>query len=518
VLDATLRLTPGDLNASQPIDYRLYELNCPVEDLLAGGGGVCDTETIWQDLADGSTYGLTVIESSPVCEVEFSAAAFNILQAAAGGKFLVGGQITSPIQPQGQGAFGGTDAASTRELSLVDKWGNNYSAPVLDSGTYDETIVPSPATANEEYRVSAAESAASGAGCPLLPPIPTWDRNFFLFDLSALPVGVELSSATLVVSCGSLFGRDPFTYTLFDVICPISDVLDGGGNDCNTETIWADLGSGYELGEAQLDAALRIDLNTAFLADANLRLGGEMAVGGSLVSNVYPSNAFSGTGAGSVRELVLTTGAPEIDVSPLTYDFGDVEIGNVATSIVTVSNIGTARLVMHDYSISGSSEFAVNGPSLPALLGPTESADLEVTFTPISEGESTGELTILSDDLDEATVVVSLGGTGVVVEPPPSEQISEILVFIDTSITTGELQGTGSGNSATGRVGALINMIEAAGDLIEEGNLDAACGQLRAAYRKVDGDPRPPDFVEGAEAPALANQILALMQILGCAL
>ena len=54
-----------------------------------------------------------------------------------------------------------------------------------------------------------------------------------------------------------------------------------------------------------------------------------------------------------------------------------------------------------------------------------------------------------------------------VVDPPRSEQVGDILDFVDDAVMTGDLSGSGNGNSAHGRLGALIDMIEAAGDLID---------------------------------------------------
>ncbi|MBW2121929.1 MAG: hypothetical protein JRH07_08795, partial [Deltaproteobacteria bacterium] len=71
-------------------------------------------------------------------------------------------------------------------------------------------------------------------------------------------------------------------------------------------------------------------------------------------------------------------------------------------------------------------------------------------------------------------------------------------------------------NSAEKRLRALRNMIESAGDLIEEGDIEEACGQLRDAYRKTDGEPRPPDFVTGEAAGELAEMLQDLMEDLGC--
>jgi hypothetical protein len=40
--------------------------------------------------------------------------------------------------------------------------------------------------------------------------------------------------------------------------------------------------------------------------------------------------------------------------------------------------------------------------------------------------------------------------------------------------------------------------------------------QLWAAYRRCDGSPEPPDFVEGQARERLAAMILALIENLGC--
>lgn len=112
---------------------------------------------------------------------------------------------------------------------------------------------------------------------------------------------------------------------------------------------------------------------------------------------------------------------------------------------------------------------------------------------------------------------VTLSGYGVWVEPPPGDQIAAILDFYDASVGDGTLAGDGPGNSASGRLKALRNMIEAAGDFIEEGQIAEACQQLLDALRRTDGEPRPPDFVTGPAATELACQIQALRSSLGCA-
>lgn len=98
----------------------------------------------------------------------------------------------------------------------------------------------------------------------------------------------------------------------------------------------------------------------------------------------------------------------------------------------------------------------------------------------------------------------------------PTEEIEEILDFIDESVRDKTLAGDGPGKSAENRLNALINMLEEAQRLIEAGMFEDACDQLRAAYRKCDGEARPPDFVKGIAADDLAVMILIVMDNLGC--
>jgi hypothetical protein len=104
----------------------------------------------------------------------------------------------------------------------------------------------------------------------------------------------------------------------------------------------------------------------------------------------------------------------------------------------------------------------------------------------------------------------------IVPEPDP---IQEILVFIEKSVADGTLVPVKPGKSGEGQLGALINMIEAAGNLIDANDpnsLADICGQLHAALGKTDGQAQPPDFVTGQATAELAQKIEDLMISLGC--
>jgi len=208
---------------------------------------------------------------------------------------------------------------------------------------------------------------------------------------------------------------------------------------------------------------------------------------------------------------------PNIHVSPLSHDFGDVEIGSAKTMLVSITNTGDADLTVTslDFQAGSSSDFSItSAPALPATIAIAATVDVEITFSPSILYFSSATLEIGSDDADESLVQVSLSGVGVWIEPPPDEQIEEILDFIDESVEDGNLAGDGPGNSADKRLNALINMIEAAGDLIRDGLYDQAHQQLEDAYKKCDGQAPPPDFVSGPAAQELADRIQQLMQII----
>lgn len=211
------------------------------------------------------------------------------------------------------------------------------------------------------------------------------------------------------------------------------------------------------------------------------------------------------------------TAEPDIDVSPTSYDFGDVEIGSSTTMFVSIFNTGDGDLSIESFGFSAgsSSNFSITtAPSLPATVVPGGTADIEITFAPSAVYYSSAVLEIGSNDPDESFVTVDLSGVGVVIETPPSEQVQEIITFIEDSVSVGELSGEGPGSSADKKLNAMINMIEAVGNLISDGLYEEAQQQLEDILKKCDGESPPPDFVTGPAASNLVVQIYELMQII----
>jgi|GEM_PF-3235078 len=206
---------------------------------------------------------------------------------------------------------------------------------------------------------------------------------------------------------------------------------------------------------------------------------------------------------------------PDINVSPLVYDFGDVELETAGSILITILNYGNGDLSVQNLTFTpeSSTDFTVTlSPELPSVIAPEGSIYVEVTFAPSTEDILYAVLEITSDDPDEPVVSVNLVGVGVIIEVPPSEQIEQILEFFDISVAGGTLVGVGPGNSASNRLKALRNMLKATSDLIVGEYFEDAYEQLVDVLKKCDGQVPPPDFVSGEAKEELANKILELME------
>ncbi len=109
--------------------------------------------------------------------------------------------------------------------------------------------------------------------------------------------------------------------------------------------------------------------------------------------------------------------AGEIRVAPATYDFGTLEVGASATTVVTVSNVGTGVLSIDDwgYAATDADMVVIDAGGLdplPARLGPGESTDVVVRYSPSAGGGDEGALTVSSDDPVRPSAGAQQSGNG----------------------------------------------------------------------------------------------------------
>lgn len=224
--------------------------------------------------------------------------------------------------------------------------------------------------------------------------------------------------------------------------------------------------------------------------------------GSILIQNLFLNSAASSVTIPSHLSISYSANpncVQDIEVDLTEYDFGEVELGSPSTMFVNIANTGETALTVSNIYLNDLSQynpFAVTAPSLPATLSNGQSIDVEVSYNPSLFAAHSGTLIIESDDPDESGIELALSGTGVASDNP-SEAVQDILLAIETSVANGTLVGVGNGNSAENKLNAVVNMLNAVGDLIDDENIADAQNQLASICKKVDGQPTPPDMLGG---------------------
>jgi len=111
---------------------------------------------------------------------------------------------------------------------------------------------------------------------------------------------------------------------------------------------------------------------------------------------------------------------PQIVVDPVSFDYGQVNVGAEGSGIFTISNLGTISLNVSDIHLDDDTNFTlnVNGGANPCgstsfVLAFDESCTLEVLFNPQTGEVLSAVLSIASDDPNDPSITVDLTGTGV---------------------------------------------------------------------------------------------------------
>lgn len=111
---------------------------------------------------------------------------------------------------------------------------------------------------------------------------------------------------------------------------------------------------------------------------------------------------------------------PQIEVSPLSLDFGAVAAGDTSEKEVSIRNVGDSLLSLETPALADRTSAFSNGELQSLSLEPQQSTPLSVSFTPLSSDMAAATLRIFSDDPQNPTVDVALTGNGL----PPALSIT----------------------------------------------------------------------------------------------
>ena len=127
-------------------------------------------------------------------------------------------------------------------------------------------------------------------------------------------------------------------------------------------------------------------------------------------------------------QLGPDTPEQDIAVSPSPGDFGNVIVGASTIMTFTIENEGDSALAVTSSSIAGpdAAQFGIISGGGFFTINPGETSDVDVAFTPASEGNKNALLTIISDDPDENPLQVPISGIG---EAPAPDIIAQPVSF-----------------------------------------------------------------------------------------
>jgi hypothetical protein len=103
--------------------------------------------------------------------------------------------------------------------------------------------------------------------------------------------------------------------------------------------------------------------------------------------------------------------APQLSCSPSNLSFGNIDVGQTETLLITVTNTGDSSVTLSAVAVNNA-DFTTSSLSLPMTLAAGGSVDLNVDFSPAKKGGESGTITF-STDSSKSALVVDLAGTAV---------------------------------------------------------------------------------------------------------
>jgi Abnormal spindle-like microcephaly-assoc'd, ASPM-SPD-2-Hydin len=216
-----------------------------------------------------------------------------------------------------------------------------------------------------------------------------------------LPISVKAeasSSGTLTAIPASLnFGNVPVGST-----ATLSQTIKNTGTTNVTLEQVAEAGTGFTAGNVTIPQLLAPGHSVTFNVKFEPQKAGSNA--GSLITMSTASNSRL-----SVVENGTGTAGGSISISPSSLSFGNVAVGSSSKKTVTLTASGTAMTVKSD--ALSSSEYSVNGLTLPLKIAAGKSVTFQAVFSPQSSGAANGTLSLMVTS-PSSTIKASMSGTG----------------------------------------------------------------------------------------------------------
>jgi hypothetical protein len=193
--------------------------------------------------------------------------------------------------------------------------------------------------------------------------------------------------------------------------------------------------------------------------------------------------ATVGCGSGGVDPA-----ASSVVLSPGSVDFGDVPVGQAASSSVNIVNNSTVSAVVSQVSVAGQT-FSVTGQgNLPINIPAGGSHTLNVGFTPASTTDYSGQLTVM-DASAKPMAQIAIHGRGANHTNPQLTVSTSSLSFGSETVNTATTQPLTLTSTGTSPVTVNSAAISGAGFTIISGSFPMTLTPTQAVTLQVQFDP-----------------------------
>ena len=149
-------------------------------------------------------------------------------------------------------------------------------------------------------------------------------------------------------------------------------------------------------------------------ADLDVRIDATNLIGGDYLAGIDLTTNDPARGLVTVPVSLHVTGTPDVEAVPSSLAFATTFVGFTRTLPLSLRNPGTD--VLHVSAVNVAGDYSVSGISAPAAIPAGGAVPITVTFAPTGAGPRPGSITVLSDDPDEASLVIGLSGDALI--PP----------------------------------------------------------------------------------------------------
>jgi len=105
-------------------------------------------------------------------------------------------------------------------------------------------------------------------------------------------------------------------------------------------------------------------------------------------------------------------GTPIISTSSVNFDFGNTLIGSTTTRTLSITNVGTSKLIITAKNINNP-RFGILQNSVPDTISINQTKDYTLSYSPLVFGNDSASLSLVSNDPATPTKNISLKGRGI---------------------------------------------------------------------------------------------------------